>query len=321
MQKKYLIISLIVLLVAITVIYLFLYRNKTAVQETDATGFVYYNLLHEVSFGLPNDYNSEDITYSSGVALYKELSEEFQRTKTESDFLKSGGIYIKALRQIPGTKETFDIFRKQDFEVKLKQLGKTFTSETFVTKQGYDAFKITVTSPSNEVHVVVNTTTAFWFEAESDAADFQKVYQTFKPFKENEAIDAKQARSVVEGFIKYLQNTQYDQAQNKMTVTLKNKFTADNLRSSFDPAVNRLSRQLRVFSVQIDGNKAFVRGTLEDMKTNQYTFVKTNLIQETNEWKVDQFIFDQENQGLPYESAMKNIRKEIKKEDLLKTNK
>lgn len=319
MVKKYLII-LIVLLVTITFVYLFNYRDKTTTQKTDAEGSVYYNLLHEIKFELPKDYKPEDISFSSGVALYKDLSEQFQKTKTESDFLKSGGIYIKALRPIPGTKETFDAFRKQDFEVKLKQLNKTFTSETLVTNQGYDAFRIVVTSPTNEIHVVVNSATAFWFEAESDTTDFQQIYQTFEPYKENEAIKAKQSRNIAEGFIKDLQNAQYEQSQNKMTTTLKNKFTKENLESNFGPATDRLSRQLRVFSVQISGNKAFVRATMEDTKTNRYTFVKTNLINETNGWKVDQFVFDQDKQGLPYEIAIKNVKKEVKKEDLLKAN-
>lgn len=319
MVKKHLII-LIVLLVTIAFVFLFYYRDKTATQKTDAEGSVYYNLLHEISFELPNDYKPEDVTFSSGVALYKDLSEQFQKTKTESDFLKSGGIYIKALRPIPGTKETFDTFRKQDFEVKLKQLNKTFTSEPLVTNQGYDAFRIVVTSPTNEVHVVVNCATAFWFEAESDTADFKTVYQTFKPFEENGTIIAKQSRSVAEGFINDLQNARYEQAQNKMSATLKNKFTKENLESNFGPATDRLNRQLRVFSVQVSGNKAFVRATMENTKTSQYTFVKTNLISETNEWRVDQFVFDQDKQGLPYEIAIKNVKKEVKKEDLLKGN-
>lgn len=294
-------------------------QNKTvSTKAPSESQFTYYNLLHEVKFELPGKYQPEDITYPYGVALYEHLSDEFQQTKSETDFLKSGGIYIKSMRQIPGTKEVFDIFRKQEFEPKLKELGKTLTSETFVTDQGYDAFKTTVTGPTSEVHVVVNAPVAFWLVANSDTPNFQRVYQTFKKINTNEVIEVKKAVSVQESFIADLQQGNYAQAQNKMSQTLQSKFPADSLQTTFIPAKERLNRQLRVFSIRTNGNQAVVRSTLEDATKNQSAFINTNLIQEANSWKVDQFVFNNDVPGQPYQQALNNVKKEVTKEDLLK---
>lgn len=315
-----LLLFIIVLVVILFGSYRYFTRKKSVSKTEGQSRSTYYNLINEIKFDLPNEYKPEDVTYPYGVALYKSLSDEFKKTKTESDFLKGDGIYIKTVRQIPGTKETFEVFMKQDFEAKLKQLGKTFTSEMFVTDQGYDAFKTVVTGPSDEVHVVVNTPIAFWLEAEGDTPDFQKVYQTFKQFKSDEAIEVKKAVSIQEAFIQDLQGENYEQAESKMSVTLKNKFPTEKLQTAFSSNKDRLNRQLRVFSIQTDGQEAVVRSTLEDLKGNKYAFLNTNLIQELNSWKIDQFILNEDSPGLPYETAIKNVKKEIKKEDFLKKN-
>lgn len=320
MLKNRLLLFIIVLAVISFGLYKYFAQKKSFSKTEVGSEFTYYNLLNEIKFNLPNEYRIEDVTYPYGLALYKSLSDEFKRTKTESDFLKDGGIYIKAVRQIPGTKETFEVFMKQDFEAKLKQLGKTFTSEMFVTDQGYDAFKTVVTSPGKEVHVVVNTPIAFWLEAESNTLDFQKVYQAFKQFKPEEAIEVKKAASIQESFIQDLQEENYEQAESKMSVTLKNKFSVEKLQTTFSPIKERFNRQLRVFSIQTDGQSAVIRSTLEDLKSNQYAFLNTNLIQELNSWKIDRFVLNEDSPGLPYETAIKNVKKEIKKEDFLKKN-
>lgn len=297
-------------------------RYATKVQRAQPSptmpGYTYYNMLSEVQFELPNDYKPEDVTYPAGVALYENLSDEFKRTKSETDFLKSGGIYVKIARQIPGTKEMFEAFMKQDFEIKLKQLGKTFTSEMFVTDQGYDAFRTTVTNPGSEVHVVVNTPIAFWLTAQSDTPAFKRVYQSFKPFKADEVVDERQAVSVFESFITNLKDQDYAAAGNKMSLTLRNEFPADLLRSTFNSAQPRLNRPLHVFSLQTNGDKVAIRSTLEDAAKGQFAFMDARLVKTAGEWQMDRFSFDADTAGLPFEQAIANVKKEVKKDDFLK---
>lgn len=295
-----------------------LYTNRHANPSNNVSAFSYYNLISEVKFDLPAGYQPEDVTYPYGVALYTNLSDEFKKTKSEKDFLAGGGIYVKSMRQIPGTKEIFTTFMKQDFEVKLSQLGKTFTSEMFVTDQGYDAFRTTVSNPNHEVHVVVDTPVAFWFVAQDDTPDFQRVYQSFKPFKVEDAVEVKKAVSVAESFIGDLKSGSYTQAESKMTDSLRTTFPIDTLQATFQPVTNRLNRSLQIFSVQTDGSRAVVRSTLEDSVKNQYAFVSTNLVKGLNDWSVDLFAFNPDSPGLPYETAKDNAKKELKKEDLLK---
>lgn len=304
-------LALTAIIVAIIVLTYRLFVQSKAVlpSVSDESKFTYYNFIYEVKFELPGNYQPEEITYHSGIALYENLS---------GDFLQNGGIYIKPMRQIPGTKEVFEIFRKQDFEPKLKQLGKTFTSETFVTDQGYDGFKTTVTGPTTEVHVVVNTPIAFWLVANNDTAEFQRVYQTIKKFNPNEVVEVRKAVSVQETFINDLQQGNYAQAQGKMSETLRGKFPADLLQTTFSPAKERLNRQLRVFSVRTNGNQAVIRSTLEDISKNQYAFINTNLIQSANNWQIDQFVFNNDVPGQPYQQAISNVKKELTKEDLIK---
>lgn len=318
MSKVRMVVSIVVIAALVWAGYNYFTKSRQLVPVVPE--LTYFNLLNEVMFDLPNKYQPEDVTYPYGIALYENLSDEFNRTKSESDFLKSGGIYIKTMRQIPGTKAVLETFMKQDFEVKLAQAGKTLTSEMFVTDQGYDAFKTKVTSPKSEIHVVVNTPIAFWFVAQSDTPAYQRVYQSFKTFKSDEVVDVKKAVNLHETFIADLQNVKYESAIDKMSDTLKAEFSVDKLQVTFDSVQNRLNRKLHVFSVSTSGNEATIRSTLEDPSNNQYAFVSTNLRRETTDWKVDQFVLGEDATGLPYEQAMRNVKKEVKKEDLLKSN-
>lgn len=309
-MRRLAITAIIIAIIVLT--YRLFVQSKTVPSSSvsNESKFTYYNLIYEVKFELPGKYQPEEITYPYGIALYENLS---------GDFLQNGGIYIKPTRQIPGAKEVFEIFRQQDFEPELKQLGKTFSSEAFVTDQGFDAFKTTVTSPESEVHVVVNTPVAYWFEAKDDTKAFQRVYQSFKKFSPEEAVDIKKAVSVQESFMADLQLGRYDQARGKMSATLQPKFPVELLQTTFDTAKERLARQLRVFSIRTDGQQAIVRSTLEDSSKNKYSFINTILTGELSNWKIDQFVFNDDANGLPYDRAINNVKKEVKREDLLRS--
>ncbi len=277
----------------------------------------YLSVLYNVQFDVPADYTVEDIARTDAILLYPVSNDALTTDQTEEEFLKSGGIFVRSLREIPGTRQIFELFQTNEFEKKLSELDKEFRSERAVTEQGFDAFKVLVTAPSSEVHVVIDSPIAYWLMAGADTPNVRTIYNSLTTVKPDETAEIKRPVADFENFLTDIRNAKIDDAYAALTTKLQSTLTQEAFGKQVKPFGARLDRSMQLISVRSDGTTAFLRYTLEDTEANVYSFLGAELNLVKNNWEIQSFVIDKDRPGNPSEEIIKRVKKELKKDDLL----
>lgn len=323
LRKHYLFLWLLLVLAAFVVAIFvpssrFWSKNKTTTETSDVSGFVYQNALYDIQFQVSEEYTVEDVSFPDRILVYPSKDGLLNTNLAENDFIQKGGMFIKSMREIPGTREVFEIFQKNDFEKNLKELGYEYTSEKFVTKNGYDAFKINITKPVAMQYITVDSPIAFWFAGPADGKALDAVVNTFKPSKSEESASLKEVVVISEETARLLREKDYGKVYSQLSSNLGSKQTLGQFTQQISPFQERLNRTLTVVSVKQNSKESYIRGVLEDKSKVLFSFYGLKLIKENDKWRIDSIVIDKDRDGVPSTQIQQRKKSQVNIKDLMK---